>query len=223
MWMESWGSVARVLVSGLFSYVFLVVLLRFSGKRTLSKLNAFDLVVTVAMGSTLSAVVLSADVPLAEGATGFLVLVLCQFVLARGSVRSRRFAGWVRSEPRLLLTAGHVLDGRSLAGFLRGERETTREWIFAYQADRRILRTERWLLEDNSPRQRGRLFDCGSSRNGSGYKDVTDSSAPEVVAAWQHFETLLKDLPAPLLETDGAPNQRNEPKKKERGERKRKG
>ena len=74
MWAGSWGGVGRVLVSGAVAYVFLVVLLRWSGKRTLSKLNAFDLVVTVAMGSTLGSVVLSGEVPLAEGAAGFVIL-----------------------------------------------------------------------------------------------------------------------------------------------------
>ncbi len=119
------------------------------------------------------------------------------------------------------LPAGHVLDGRSFAPFLRGERETTREWIFAYQADRRILRTERWLLEDNSPRHPGRLFDCGTSRNGTGYKDVTASTAPEAVAARKFFDDLLKTLPAPLLDHDGAPNEKNNPdKKKERRKKK---
>jgi uncharacterized membrane protein YcaP (DUF421 family) len=46
-----------------------VLLLRVSGKRTLSKLNAFDLVVTVALGSTLATVLLSKGVGCArEGA-----------------------------------------------------------------------------------------------------------------------------------------------------------
>lgn len=62
----------------------------------------------------------------------------------------------------------HGVDGRSPAPFLNWECETTREWIFAYQADRRILRKDRCLLEDNSPRHPGRLFDCGPSRDGTG-------------------------------------------------------
>jgi arylsulfatase A len=107
--------------------------------------------------------------------------------------------------------AKHIVDGRSLAPFLRGERETTREWIFAYQADRRILRTERWLLEDNSPRHWGRLFDCGTSRDGTGYREVTNSRDPEVLAARAYFDRLLVDLPAPLLDHDGAPNEKNDP------------
>jgi arylsulfatase A len=121
------------------------------------------------------------------------------------------------------LPASLVLDGRSLAPFLRGERDTTREWIFAYQADRRILRTERWLLEDNSPRQPGRLFDCGTSRDGTGYKDVTGSTAPEAIAARQYFDRLLENLPAPRLDRDGPPNENNDPdKRNERGARKKK-
>jgi arylsulfatase A len=121
------------------------------------------------------------------------------------------------------LPAKLVLDGRSLGPFLRGERDTTREWIFAYQADRRILRTERWLLEDNSPRHPGRLFDCGTSRDGTGYKEVTDSKAPDAIAARQYFDRLLEKLPAPLLDHDGPPNEANNPdKRKDRGTRKRK-
>jgi arylsulfatase A len=107
--------------------------------------------------------------------------------------------------------AQHVVDGRSLAPFLRGERDTTREWIFAYQADRRILRTERWLLEDNSPRHYGRFFDCGTSRDGKTYREVTDSRSPEVQAARTYFDRLLEGLPAPRLEHDGAPNEKNDP------------
>ena len=50
-------------------------LLRVSGKRTLAKLNAFDLVVTVALGSTLATVLLSQSVALADGLLGFALLV----------------------------------------------------------------------------------------------------------------------------------------------------
>jgi len=45
----------------------LVLLLRLSG-RTLSKMNAFDLVVTVALGSTFATILLNRDVSRAEGA-----------------------------------------------------------------------------------------------------------------------------------------------------------
>jgi arylsulfatase A len=111
------------------------------------------------------------------------------------------------------LPADRPIDGHSYAAFLRGQTETTREWIFAYQADRRILRTKRWLLEDNSPLHWGHLFDCGDNRSGVGYKEVTDADNPEVQAIKAKFNRLIESLPAPVLSEEGAPNQRKNGKR----------
>jgi uncharacterized membrane protein YcaP (DUF421 family) len=46
MLFDSWAGLGRVLLVGTLAYAALVLLLRVSGKRTLTKLNAFDLVVT---------------------------------------------------------------------------------------------------------------------------------------------------------------------------------
>ena len=81
---------------------------------------------------------------------------------------------------------------RSFAPILRGERGRTREWIFCPYADKRMLRDKRWLLDGN-----GRFYDCGSDRSGEGYKDVTDSTDPEVIGARKRFDEILADLPAP--------------------------
>ena len=85
-----------------------------------------------------------------------------------------------------------VIDGRSFAPLLRGEAGRPREWLFSYIGDRRLLRDKRWLWEGD-----GRFHDCGDDRDGRGYRDVTDSHEPEVVAARRRFEEVLKDLPAP--------------------------
>ena len=107
------------------------------------------------------------------------------------------------------------IDGRSFAPIVRGEKGETREWIFSFLGDRRMLRSKRWLLEDNSPHRRGRLYDCGTSRDGTGYKEVTDSKEPEVLAIRKHFDEILKDLPAPVLPEDGPLNpKKNKAKKK---------
>jgi len=97
------------------------------------------------------------------------------------------------------------IDGKSLAPFLLGRSETTREWIHSFLGDARVLRTKRWLLEDNSPLHYGRLYDCGDSRNGAGYRDVTKEETPEVLAAKEQFKALLEKLPAPVLPEDGDP------------------
>jgi len=45
---DGWSGVARTLLLGTLAYVALLFMLRVSGKRTLSKMNAFDFIVTVA-------------------------------------------------------------------------------------------------------------------------------------------------------------------------------
>ena len=112
------------------------------------------------------------------------------------------------------LPANVPIDGHSLARFLTGESEATREWIYAYQADRRVLRTKRWLLEDNSPLHYGRLFDCGGNRDGVGYRDVTDSMDAETLAAKKYFDELIAKLPVPYIATEGKPNDPKLPKDK---------
>ena len=87
MFLDSWAGVGRVLAVGTVTYLALVLVLRVSGKRTLAKLNAFDLVVTVALGSTLATVLLSADVSFATGMTALVVLVAAQFLIAWLTVR----------------------------------------------------------------------------------------------------------------------------------------
>ena len=108
MLVGSWSGIGRTIVVGALAYVLLIVVLRISGKRTLAKLNAFDLIVTVALGSTLATILLSKDVPLAQGMTALLLLVLLQYVVTFLSVRSRGFARLVRSEPTLLARDGEL-------------------------------------------------------------------------------------------------------------------
>ena len=109
MFFTDWEGIVRTLVVGVLAYGALVLALRVSGKRTLSKLNAFDLVVTVALGSVLASILLSEGVPLVEGVVAFGLLIALQWVVATLSVRSRGFAKLVRSEPRLLLRDGEAL------------------------------------------------------------------------------------------------------------------
>lgn len=106
---DDWRGLWRTLVVGVLAYIALVTLLRSSGKRTLAKMNAFDFIVTVALGSTLATVLLSKDVALAEGVLAFIVLILLQFSVAWLSVRFPWVEALVKSEPTLLLYRGKFL------------------------------------------------------------------------------------------------------------------
>lgn len=110
MFFNSFYDLFRVVVVGTCAYVGLILLLRVSGKRTLAKMNAFDFVVTVALGSTLATALLSKDVALAEGLTAFATLILLQYVIAWLSVRSATVRKLVKSEPALIFYQGQFLD-----------------------------------------------------------------------------------------------------------------
>ena len=109
LFFDNWDKLLRTVVIGVLAYCLLVLFLRGSGKRTLSKMNAFDLVVTVALGSTLATILLSKDVTLAQGALALLLLIAMQFVVTWASVRWRWLRAFVTGEPTMLLYRGSLL------------------------------------------------------------------------------------------------------------------
>lgn len=126
---DTWAGIGRVLLVGTLAYVALVLVLRISGKRTLTKLNAFDLVVTVSLGSTLATVLLSKTVPLAEGVMALVLLVGLQFLITSLSVRWSSFERLVKSEPTLLMLRGSPLNAA-----LRAQRVTLDEVMAAVRS-----------------------------------------------------------------------------------------
>ena len=104
-----WQGLLRIVLLGSLAYASLVLLLRVSGKRTLSKMNAFDLVVTVALGSSFATVLLNKSVPLAEGVLAFATLIGLQYIVASLSTYSSKWQNIVKSEPALLLFRGEYL------------------------------------------------------------------------------------------------------------------
>ncbi len=88
-------------------------------------------------------------------------------------------------------------DGHSLGPVLRGEKEKHRDWIYSHLDDGRILRDRRWLLEIAKGGRGEKFFDCGESRDGTGYKDATGSADPEVKAARARFADILAKMPEP--------------------------
>ncbi|WBB77783.1 DUF421 domain-containing protein [Micromonospora sp. WMMD882] len=108
MLLDNPADLLRLLLVAVVVYPLLVVILRLSGKRTLSKLNAFDLVVTVALGSTLATILLSRDVSLAEGTLALALLVALQYVAALVAVRWPPSQRLLKARPTLLLRDGRL-------------------------------------------------------------------------------------------------------------------
>lgn len=108
LFFDSWVGVVRIIVMGVLGYLGLILLLRISGKRTLSKMSAFDFVITIAFGSVFANVLMAPGTALAEGVTALAMLVLLQFSVTWLSVRSRRVESLVKAEPALIYYDGRI-------------------------------------------------------------------------------------------------------------------
>lgn len=109
MFFDDWFGLLRILIIGFFIYIALILLLRVAGKRMLSKWNAFDFVVTIALGSILASVVLSKGLAFADGFAALGLLIGMQFVITWLSVRFDWVENLIKSEPTLLLDKGELL------------------------------------------------------------------------------------------------------------------
>jgi len=103
---DDWAGIGRIVITGLLAYPALILMLRISGKRTLSKFNAFDFIVTICLGSMLSSIIITKSVPLVEGVVALVLLIVLQFVITWLSVRSPAFQSLIKSNPTLLVHRG---------------------------------------------------------------------------------------------------------------------
>ena len=126
---DGWEPVIRTLIVGPLAYVALVILLRVSGKRTLSKMNAFDFVVTIAFGSVFAAMLTNQAVTLVQGVTALAVLIVLQWIATAIAVRSQTFRSLIKSDPQLIYHRGTYLDD-----VMRHERVTKQEIIAAMRS-----------------------------------------------------------------------------------------
>lgn len=110
MYFDGWNGILRMLAVGVPAYVALVVLLRISGKRTLAKMNAFDLVVTVAFGSILATALLDRTLPLADIVFAFVLLVGLQFIVTWSSLRSQTVDRILKNDAAVLYGDGAFID-----------------------------------------------------------------------------------------------------------------
>tara|TARA_R110002020_G_scaffold385446_3_gene596355 strand:+ start:362 stop:901 length:540 start_codon:yes stop_codon:yes gene_type:complete len=107
---ENWESTVRTVVLTVLGYVIIVFLLRVSGKRTLSKMNAFDFVVTIALGSCLASISLNKDITLTDGVVAFSLFIGMQYFFTFLSVHVSGFRSLIASSPAIVFYKGEFLS-----------------------------------------------------------------------------------------------------------------
>lgn len=107
---ESWDSTIRTIVLTVLGYMVMVILLRISGKRTLSKMNAFDFVVTIALGSCLASISLNKNITLVDGIVAFSLFIFLQFAFTYLSVHIKGFRSLITDKPVIVFYKGAFLE-----------------------------------------------------------------------------------------------------------------
>ena len=108
IYFKDWTSLGAIALCSVSAFFAVFILLRLSGKRTLAKLTAFDFIVTVTLGSTLSSMILH-KVTLAEGTAALVIIVVLQYVLAWLARSSRMLEKVINCQPTLLFYEGNFL------------------------------------------------------------------------------------------------------------------
>lgn len=109
------SSLKRILIVGTLAYLCILLILRNSGKRTLSKMNAYDFIVTVALGSILSSLLTNPDLKLVDGLVGFTILIFLQYILSWLASHFKKVDQLIKSEPTLLYYKGTYYEERMKA------------------------------------------------------------------------------------------------------------
>jgi uncharacterized membrane protein YcaP (DUF421 family) len=167
---ESWYNVRRTVVLSIIGFAALMILLRGSGKRTLSKLNAFDFVFVVAVGSVFASTIISKDITLVEGVASMATLIGIQVLFAELTMRFPIVERIVNGEPTLLLSRGKFIPRA-----LRRERITEEEVRGAIRAKgvNRVEDVDAVILEND-----GSLSVAWEAK-GPGRSSLIDATVPE--------------------------------------------
>lgn len=135
LFFKDWESLYYIAICASISFIALFLFIRISGKRTLAKLNAFDFVVSVTLGSTLSSMMLL-KTTIAEGSVALVIIIILQYALAYLAKKSKIMEKAINSTPTLLFYDGIFITEAM-------ERELiTKEEIYSEIRQYRIERVE---------------------------------------------------------------------------------
>ena len=92
-------------------YLFILFILRMTGKRQIADLQPFDLIITMAIADLASAAIADTNTPLLYSVIPILALYLVQQAVARLSLKSAAFRTFVCGSPLLLVRDGVLQEG----------------------------------------------------------------------------------------------------------------
>ena len=97
-------------IFGTFYYVYHIIIVRITGKRSLAEMNAFDMIVNIAIGSILSQLIIDETIPLIEGLVLISILIILQYIITFVSTRIEGLNKIIKSQPTLMYYKDHFIE-----------------------------------------------------------------------------------------------------------------
>jgi len=100
----------ELLVRGAVVYVFLIVLLRLTGKRQVGQLAPFDLVLLLVLSNAVQNSMNGGDNSLEGGLISATVLVLLNYLVGLATFKSRKLEALIEGRPQVLIHDGKLFE-----------------------------------------------------------------------------------------------------------------
>ncbi|OHV08756.1 DUF421 domain-containing protein [Kushneria phosphatilytica] len=104
-----------MLASTVGMYITALLLARWAGVRSFAEMSAFDIAITIAIGSVIATTIAAADPSLLQGMTALFGLYALQLLVSRLRQRSRRLQAAVDNAPILVMGQGGQLLWKNMA------------------------------------------------------------------------------------------------------------
>lgn len=102
------ATIGSILIRVSVIYLYVLALVRISGKQSLSQLSSMDFIVALIVGDQFDSVIFS-EIPIAQGLVGFGTIVLIHILVCYASSRSAFVHNLFSPPPRIILQNGNVL------------------------------------------------------------------------------------------------------------------
>lgn len=107
---QGWDAVIRIVASAILIYLTIIVIIRLLGKRSTSKLNNYDWIITVALGSMTGSVIVSQSVVIVDGIIAISLVLLLQYITTKFAARLSFVRSAVHAPATLLFIEGRFLE-----------------------------------------------------------------------------------------------------------------
>ena len=101
----------QLVLRGVLTYIFLLFMLRISGKRQVGQLAPFDLVLLLVLSNAVQNAMNAGDNSFTAGVVSATTLIACNWLMSRMTKRSKRMEAIVEGRPVVLVHDGKVRDG----------------------------------------------------------------------------------------------------------------